>query len=179
MNRLKNRLKNNKGFTLAELLITVLILLMVSSVVAGGITVAANALGKMVDAAHAETLLATTYTALRDELSTAVPSRTITVSSNGKSIRYTDSDGVESKIEVKNDGKNDGIYITKSGSERLLISEIAATENLSATFKSVQCNDGIITITDLKVKNKKIGNDVNKLDSAVIRIVGYEAGKAA
>ena len=175
MNRLKNRLKNNKGFTLAELLITVLILLMVSSVVAGGIPVAANALGKMVDAAHAETLLATTYTALRDELSTAVPGRPITVGDDGKSISYTDSDGVESKIEVK----NDGIYITKYGSERLLISEIAATKNLSATFESVQCNDGIITITGLKVKNKKIENYVNRLDSTVIRIVGYEAGKAA
>ena len=175
MNRLKNRLKNNKGFTLAELLITVLILLMVSSVVAGGIPVAANALGKMVDAAHAETLLATTYTALRDELSTAVPSRTITVSSNGKSIRYTDSDGIESIIEAK----NDGIYITKSGSENLLVSKIAATENLSMTFESVQHNSGIINITGLTVENNKIGNAVNRLDNVVIRIVGYEAGKAA
>lgn len=178
MNRLINRLKSNKGFTLAELLITVLILLMVSSVVAAGIPVAANALGKVVDAAHGQTLLTTTYTALRDELSTAIPGRTITAS--GKSITYTDSDGIISKIE----SKSDGIYITKpftseGGSERLLISKVAATENLNTTFSGITCNNGIIEITDLKVNNKKTENQVNNLEKVLIRIVGYEAGKVA
>ena len=178
MNRLRMRLKNNKGFTIAELLITVLILLMVSSVVAAGMPSAVNALGKVVDAAHAESLFATTYTALRDELSTAIPNRTITAS--GKSITYTDSDGIVSKIE----SKDDGIYITKpaaaeSGNERLLISKVAATENLYMTFQNIKYSSGIVEITDLAVNNSKTGNTVNNLEKVMIRIVGYEAIKAA
>lgn len=65
------KLKKRAGFTLAETLITVLILLMVSAVVAGGVPAAANAYGKAVDAANAQVLLSTTVNALRSELSTA------------------------------------------------------------------------------------------------------------
>ena len=53
------RLNSRTGFTLAEVLITVLILLMITAVVAGGMPVAANAYYKVVDAANAQVLLST------------------------------------------------------------------------------------------------------------------------
>ena len=62
------KLNSQDAFTLAETLITVLILLMVSAVVAGGIPAAANAYRKAVDAANAHVLLSTTVNALRSEL---------------------------------------------------------------------------------------------------------------
>ena len=65
------KMKKSAGFSLAETLITVLILLMVSAVVAGGVPAAANAYRKAVDAANAQVLLSTTVNALRSELSTA------------------------------------------------------------------------------------------------------------
>ena len=46
--RIRRKLKSRHGFTLAEVLMAVLILLMVSSVVAGGVPVAANAYYKVV-----------------------------------------------------------------------------------------------------------------------------------
>ena len=60
--RIRQKLKSRLGFTLAEMLMSVLILLMVSSVVAGGVPVAANAYYKVVDAANAQVLLSTTVT---------------------------------------------------------------------------------------------------------------------
>ena len=63
--------KNRGGFTLAETLIAVLILLMVSGIVAAGIPAAKEALTKAVNASHSQLLLSTTMTALRNELGSA------------------------------------------------------------------------------------------------------------
>ena len=67
----RNLNKNRGGFTLAETLIAVLILLMVSGIVAAGIPAAREALTKAVDASHSQVLLSTTMTALRNELGSA------------------------------------------------------------------------------------------------------------
>ena len=71
MNSLIRRLLNKSGFTLAETLMAILILLLVSSVIAAGIPAAVSAYTKAVDAASAQTLLSTTVNALRNELSAA------------------------------------------------------------------------------------------------------------
>lgn len=68
---LRRRLKDRHGFTLVEMLLTTLILLMVSAVVAGGVPAAANAYFKIVDAANAQILLSNTVTSLRSELAVA------------------------------------------------------------------------------------------------------------
>ena len=62
MKKIRNKLHNRKGFSLAETLMAVLILLMVSAVVAAGIPMAREAYEKAVDAANAQTLLSTTIT---------------------------------------------------------------------------------------------------------------------
>ena len=61
---------NSAGFSLAETLIVVLILLMVSAVIGAAIPTAANVFTKTVDTANAQVVLSTTMTALRDELCT-------------------------------------------------------------------------------------------------------------
>ena len=55
------KLNNEDGFTLAETLMTVLIMLLVSSVIAAGIPAAAKAYRKAVDAANAQVLLSTRH----------------------------------------------------------------------------------------------------------------------
>ena len=77
---LRGKLKEKRGFTLAEMLITMLILLMVSSVVAMGVPSAVRAYSKVVDAANAQLLLSTTVTQLRRELSLA---KGVKLESNG------------------------------------------------------------------------------------------------
>ncbi len=65
---LKKLKKGKAGFSLAETLIAILILLMVSAIVAGAMPAAASAYQKTVDAANAQILLSTAMTVLRDEL---------------------------------------------------------------------------------------------------------------
>ena len=90
------RVKNKKGFTLAETLMAVLILLLVASVVAAGIPAAANAYTKAVDAANAHTLLSTTISALRSELGVAMG---VEKGTDGNSvIYYSARTGAKTKI---------------------------------------------------------------------------------
>lgn len=71
MKKIIKKLHSNAGFTLAEVLMTVIIMLLVSSVIAVGMPAAARVYAKAVDGANAQALLSTTVNALRSELSTA------------------------------------------------------------------------------------------------------------
>ncbi len=145
--------KNRGGFTLSETIVAVLIVVMVAGVVAGGIPAAANALHNAVDASHAQLLLSTTMTSMRDELSMAKD-----IQCEEGRIVYTDSSGVLTEIAVK----SDGIYMTKFTyggldsavkEQRRLVSAQAATEGLHETFKeaSYDADKGIVSIKNLKV----------------------------
>ena len=67
----RKKLNSRAGFTLAETLLAVLILLLVSTIVATGMPVARTAYEKVVLTSNAETLLTTAVSALRNELGTA------------------------------------------------------------------------------------------------------------
>lgn len=101
MKKVLKKLNSQVAFTLAETLVTVLILLMVSAVVAGGVPAAANAYVKAVDAANAHVLLSTTVNALRRELSTAWD---VEVADDGITY-YSSSTGSQSKIFISEEGK--------------------------------------------------------------------------
>ena len=156
--------KNNRsGFSLAETLFAVLIVLMVSAVVAAGIPVAGRALKAAVDSSHAQVLLSTTMTAMRDELSMA---KNIQWVESEKKITYIDSAGVSSALIIK----DDGIYLRKDSAlsntsnpnsnalirDRRLVSEQAATEGLYESFSSADYDSttGIVSIYGLQVKRK-------------------------
>ncbi len=67
----REKLNSRAGFTLAETLLAVLILLLVSTIVATGMPVARTAYEKVVLTSNAETLLTTAISTLRNELGTA------------------------------------------------------------------------------------------------------------
>ena len=160
MKNMTSRIKQHNGFTLAETLMAVLILSMVTGIVAVGVPAATSAYKNAVDASHAQVLLSTTMTALRNELSTAKD-----VSATGTIISYIDEDDRRSEITVE----DDGIYLTKakgiieedeplvaSGSganaiSRLLVSKEAATSNMYAQYTGSSFADNIIKITGLSV----------------------------
>ena len=156
---LKKRKKDKAGFTLAETLIAILILLMVSAIVAGAIPTASNVYVKTVDAANAQLLLSTTMTVLRDELGAATR---VEVSSDQKTIIYRSGINGCAKIEVVSSGADPGIYVSygeykdgspvfSSSTPRLLVSKKAATEGMvvSCTFSE---SGGVVTVSDLSVK---------------------------
>lgn len=68
---MKRKFLKRDGFTLAETLLAVLILLLVSGIVATGVPVARNVYYKTVLSANAQVMLSTAISSLRDELGTA------------------------------------------------------------------------------------------------------------
>lgn len=167
MKRALNKLRETNAFTLAETLITVLILLMVSAVVAGGVPSAANAYRKAVDAANAYSLLSTTVNALRDELSTAwnvsVSENTITYYSSDTGSQSTISVSADKIIMLQqyNDWSAEYLDSTSSVTKpepRPLVTDAAKIKGkLSVTYSGVTFDKdaGIITFTGLCVSNNE------------------------
>ena len=100
MKAVKN-LKKRGGFSLAETLVAILILLMVSAIVAAGVPVARDAYEKVVLSANAQTMLSSAVSALRDELGTAWDVRvedTSTKTSGAWLTYYSSSTGARTKL---------------------------------------------------------------------------------
>ena len=152
--RIKNKIRTRKGFTLAEMLIAVLILLMVSGIVAAGIPAAKNAYEGVVVASNADILLSTTISALRNELGTA---RHIEKADDTTLTYFSSSRNTYSRLSV--DAQN-GIMLqryagvngmgTDSEAERL-VSKAASTNNLFVTYESVEYSGGVVSFKNLAV----------------------------
>ena len=167
------RKMNLSGFTLAETLVAILIMLMVSSIVAAGIPAAVNAFTKAVDAANAQVLLSTTITALRNELGMAQD-----VKVDGKTVTYFNLDNqnystivsTTSDITLK---EFIGIQETSAGTDtpqpktrdRSLVSDSAKTHGMTVSYTGVTCDSKVITFSDLSVK-KGEGDDEVTIASA-------------
>lgn len=67
-NRLLKKLRSRRGFSLSELLVTLILVGLITSAVAGGVSMVARSYSKVVDRADAEQLLATTLNKMQDEL---------------------------------------------------------------------------------------------------------------
>ena len=177
-----------RGFTLAETLVAVLIMLMVSSVVAAGIPSAQRAYDKVVVSANAEVLLSTSVSALRDELGTA---RDIYVENDTDLFYYSADTGNQAKIYPDSDGilmleEYIGFQLPdsssdtgnppagttpSSGQKRQLVTNAAATRDLYITYESVSASGGMVTINGLKVCRKSTGSVVTTVDRLLIRSV--------
>ncbi|MBO4277269.1 MAG: hypothetical protein J5925_02580 [Clostridia bacterium] len=171
MKNLKRRLRSKKGFTLAEVFIALLIMLMVSAVVAAGIPAASKAYDKTVTAANAQTLLSTTLSCLRDELATASG-----VTCDGGEIRYNGGSG--GKRVIYNGGDSaPGIHlceylgVSETGRDRLLVSREVAGANLRASYESVSYTNGVVTFTGIKVFNGS--EEIAGIDSYSIKVISH------
>lgn len=174
------KLKSGGGFTLAETLMTVLILVMVAGVVAGGIPAAVTAYSKAVDAANAQVLISTTVNALRGELTTA------------KDVHFKENDliyissatGSKTKLYKETDGAimvQDFLQFDETGPQtgatpRRLVSESAATNNLHVTYNSVSWADGqeneVLVFSNLKVTKGMSESIVAEVANLYIRCLG-------
>ena len=156
-----NKFKNKNGFTLAETLITVLILLMVSGIVAGGVPAAANAYIKAVDAANAHVLLSTTVNALRDEFSTAWD---VSQDGSGAIMYYSSDTGSQSRITVENGViklqeyvKDELLADAKTVAARPIVSEATTIHGkLSVICSGItyEKTKSLVTVTGLQVNKK-------------------------
>ena len=180
-NIVKRKLHINYGFTLAETLLAVLILLMVSSIVAAGIPSARRAYEKVVLASNAEVLLSTTITTLRNELGKAMD-----VKANGNDITYYNTTrGATSKIsldKVLDTSPNTektivlfrylGDYVYNSAAEKIAMSSSSSRDrDLYVTYTGVVCENGIITFSGVSVNQVSGNRNLASLANLSIRLI--------
>lgn len=180
--------KRTAGFTLAETLICVLILLMVSAIVGAAIPTAANVYTRTVDAANAQVLISTAITVLRDELGTASD-----VDTDGVVITYNNGETGPSIIKMGTDDAGTTIWIyygyqgeayeadankadtSKYTGYRKVVSDKAATDGMILKYTSVTDKEGVVTVTGLTVSKKDSNGVENTLagpQTVVVRAIG-------
>ena len=171
----KRKLKGRGGFSLAEMLLATLILLLVATIVATGVPAARNAYYKVILGSNAQSLLSTTAAALRDKLTTAWD-----VKVAGNKISYYNSDtGIRAEIDVSaftvTELKNTSFVFnttTDTGSSYKLLPAAAATDDMTIAIGSVGLSDAkdVVTFSNLVVKSKD-GTELARLDSLAIRVI--------
>lgn len=185
---LKRKLNSKKGFTLAEMLLAVLILLMVSAVVAAGIPAAREAYEKVVLTSNAEVMLATTVSTLRNELGSAKHIEPTSNASNDV-VYYSLTRGAPSRIFKAADGNNQIMFYryysdTEIGSvgdatavPLMQSKDITGDLNLGdlyVTYTNVSCSGEIITFTGLSVNRKSDKRVMTSIDSLSIRAISED-----
>ena len=162
---IKNRL-DKKGFSLAELLLAIAIMLLATSIVVAGIPAAVSAYRKVVDVANANVLLTTTATCLRDELDMATDAK-ISKSGNTTTVDYYDADGWHCIMNSTVNGDNaQSITVTKSyetsksdtmppkSDTMLLVSDSAASKKFVVAFAGAEKVGDVITFKNIKIYKK-------------------------
>ena len=177
---LTKRIKDRSGFSLAEVLVALLIVLMVSGIVAAGIPAAIRAYNTVIDSANAQVLLSTAITELKSELGTATDVKELDATStqnvsgetqsnhDGKSISYVNNLGIRNEIKLEETTgettaakQNYVIYVQEYAdldeSEDYyhpLVSKAASTDKLYVTYDTVSYDNGIVTFGNLVVRNR-------------------------
>ena len=173
------KLKSAAGFTMGEMLVAILILLMAAVVVMRGVPAAKAAYEKVTMSANAQLLLSTTVSSLRDQLSTAKD-----VKVSDKTVTYYSADtGNTSQISVAEDGvimlqeymgntvAGDTVGDEEKPAARQLVTAKASTAELSVTYSGVSYADGVVTFTGLEVGSPSGGTILADLDTLMIRVV--------
>lgn len=97
----REKQRRSAGFSLAETLLAVIILLLVSGIVAAGMPAAKTAYEKVVLASNAEVMLSSAESALREELGTAWGVQLVSTS---KVTYYSAVTGTRSIMTINNEG---------------------------------------------------------------------------
>ena len=187
MKRIKQKRNRRSGFTLAETLLTVLILLLVTETVATGIPVARDAYEKVVLTANAEVLLSTTVSSLRNELGMAE-----NVKIDGTKISYYNTARKTNSQICLNSDLSDGkttdpdrmiMYqryvssdLSAGGSASRLVSKAASNKNLYVTYESASYSSGIVSFSGLKVcreTDTAASNPLTERDTLSVRVINY------
>lgn len=171
-----------QGFTLTEMLVTMLILALASTLMATGIPVAIDTYHRTVNSANAQVALSTTATVLRTELGTAT--KVVSEKSDGSGkIFYKGSDGLWASIDKDTKysrglvkkyymgslGIDDDVSELKPCDDDALppeplITDEAITSGLSVTFDSAKREGGYVTFEGLEVKDAQ-GHSLASIDA--------------
>jgi len=184
---LGRKLRARGGFTLAETLLAVLIMLLVSVIVATGMPAVTNAYNKVVLGANAKVMLSTAITALHDEIGTAWDvenppvSKTDNTPDTTRLLYFNASTGAKSELSLDSADHNaiqiqdymspdsELIHDTgyKAGEAYHLVADKSKSLGMYVTYTSIAYNKdtGIVSVTGLKVCKKSD-------DSQLVEYVG-------
>ncbi|MDD3218403.1 MAG: prepilin-type N-terminal cleavage/methylation domain-containing protein [Lachnospiraceae bacterium] len=161
---MRQKINSQKGFTLSEMLMSVLVMLLATLIIAGGVTAVRSAYINITLKADAQTLLSTTISAMEDDLRYA---QNINISNieDGTTTVAFDSPSRGYNMYFLNDD-SEGILIanTQSTATVPLVTDKAMANNLFSKFESEGAaiynpEDNIFTLT-IKVCNKKDSDKV-------------------
>lgn len=155
------KLKNKKGFSLSELLVTVVLLSLLSALLATGTGMAIKSYPIVTDESNAQVLASTCASMLRNELSNA---REVSLSESGVlSYKKGDSNTI-STLKVS-DGQ---IMLSELGEEKPLVSDVTATNDLYPCYESIEYADSQFKVHHLEVKKKGEDKVLSSIDLLVI-----------
>lgn len=188
--KIKGKLKSQAGFSLAETMLAVLILLLVSMLMANGIPTVKAVYENVTVGANARVLLSTTVAALRNELGTAKD-----IKVEGDKVTYYSTDTHSTSSIYKNDVSGEAAAImlqeyaynlnelmnigeasryVNATAPRRLVTAVSATEGLYCTYESVSTTANTITFNNLCVRRKKGDKDmetpVKPIDQLTIHV---------
>lgn len=128
-----NRTKSREGFSLTEMLVTVLLMSLATLAIAAGITAAVRTYRSMTLKAEAQTLLGTAIAAVDDDFAAADLS-TLTIGSDGSEASfYSGNRGYE--VHIHNGG--DTIYMTDAGNSGSSVSSGSVSDSASGAIPIV------------------------------------------
>lgn len=167
------------GFTLAETLLAMMLLLISSALLVAGLPAAFNAYKKVTLTAEANVLISTTMTELRDKLAFA---EDVTIA--GKNITFTSNNGRKYTLGFNDDQA--GLYLLDSSDNdynpgeagtyvkdsQLLVSDEAAVRELCVDYDSVGLDGNVLSFKDLNVYLKSETNRTK--DKALVKIDDFK-----
>ena len=174
------KINNRKGFTLAETLLAVLIMLLVSTIVVTGIPAAKNAYEKVIIGANAQVLLSTAATSLRGELGT---SKKVKVDESDNSVYYySASTNANARIFLGNEDADSPVTIMQQdylgyeaasspGYTHRLVSEKASTEGLYVKYDNVEKQKDMVVFKNVNVYRGSGSDPLASLPELKIRII--------
>lgn len=172
------KLRSRSGFSLSELLVASLILLMATAVAAQSYPVIRGVYVSAMDAANAEALMNTTVVALRNELYLSAKAE---IGDDGKSVTYVDSKtGYQCTIMAGDPENGKSIQIEQyqdmelaneedRPGARSLVSDAASANGMHTTFDSISYAGGVFRISGLRVIREGRAEPVAHLETCVIR----------
>ena len=186
------KIRNNKGFTLTETLMTVILVLLMTGAVAAGISIMNRTIRRIQNKANAEVLLSTTLTLISSDLKNTVavvPDGEKKAEDGGETVKLLQirENGTDAWIGIENDSsaagsdaENGGIrkkYYTQTVNSETgdreyqdtnisigYVTKQAKTDTLYTTIGSITYSNHVLTIHDLEVKNTNDETQA-KLDS--------------
>ena len=173
--RAKAKLRTSGGFSLPELLTTMLILLLMTAIATDGLPAVVRTYRKTVDIANAETYLNTTMIVLRNRLTLASNPKV-----DGRTLKYTDSEigrcviclGDKEQIcviRLRGDEEigNGIMFMQMEMKEEGLIASYEADDDSSNPIE-YNPSTGFFTIHNLQVKKTGENETLAKVDEYVV-----------